>query len=77
MELYARLSHTSIIAFLDLKSAFDVANGEVILAQLVEFGVQENLLRWIRGYLRNRTSRMLFKVVRTRNLSLVLHRARY
>ena len=61
MELYARLSHTSVLAFLDLKSAFDVANGEVFLDQLVEFGVQGNLLRCIHGYLRNRTSRVLFK----------------
>jgi len=61
MELYARLSPTSVVAFLDLKSAFDVANREVILDQLVEYGVQGNLLRWIRGYLSNRTSRVLFK----------------
>ena len=61
MELYARLSPTSVVAFLDLKSAFDTANREIILDQLVEFGVQGNLLRWIRGYLRNRTSRVLFK----------------
>ncbi len=61
MELYARLSPTSVAAFLDLKSAFDIANREVILDQLVEFGVRGNLLRWIRGYLRNRNSRVLFK----------------
>lgn len=61
IELYARLSPTSVVAFLDLKSAFDIANREVILDQLVEFGVRGNLLRWIRGYLRNRTSRVLFK----------------
>ena len=54
MELYARLSSTTMVAFLDLKSAFDVANREIILDQLVE-------LRWIRGYLRSRTSRVLFK----------------
>ena len=59
MELYSRLSPTSVVAFLDLKSAFDIANREIILEQLVEFGVRGNL-RWIRGYLRNRTSRVLF-----------------
>ena len=61
MELYTCLSPNSVVAFLDLKSAFDIANREIILDQLVEFGVQGNLLRWIRGYLRNRTSRVLFK----------------
>ena len=61
MELYTRLCSTSVVAFLDLKSAFDVANRDVILDQLVTFGVKGNLLRWIRGYLRNRTSRVLFK----------------
>ena len=60
-ELYTRLSPTSVVAFLDLKSAFDVANKEIILDQLVEFGVQGHLLRWIRGYLCNRVSRVLFK----------------
>ena len=63
MELYTRLSPVSIVAFIDLKSAFDVANRDIILDQLVDFGVKGNLLRWIRGYLRNRTSRVLFKGV--------------
>ncbi len=61
VELYTRLSPTSVVAFLDLKSAFDIANKEIILDQLVDFGVQGNLLRWIRGYLCNRTSRVLFR----------------
>jgi len=63
MELYTRLSPTSVVAFLDLKSAFDVANKEIILDQLVDFGVKGNLLRWVRGYLCNRTSHVLFKGV--------------
>ena len=61
VDLYIRLSPTSLVAFLDLKSVFDVANREIILDQLVEFGIEENLLRWIRGYLCNRTSWVLFK----------------
>ncbi|KAK8388417.1 hypothetical protein O3P69_020418 [Scylla paramamosain] len=60
-ELYGRLTSTSVVAFIDLKSAFDVANREVILDQLVDFGVTGNLLGWVREYLRNRTSRVLFK----------------
>ncbi|XP_063858328.1 uncharacterized protein LOC135099751 [Scylla paramamosain] len=61
VELYGRLTSTSVVAFIDLKSAFDVANREVILDQLVDFGVTGNLLGWVREYLRNRTSRVLFK----------------
>ncbi|XP_076042121.1 uncharacterized protein LOC143026017 [Oratosquilla oratoria] len=61
MDLHACLSLTSVVVFLDLKSAFDVANREIILGQLVEFGVQGNLLRWIRGYLSNRISHVLFQ----------------
>lgn len=61
LELYTRLSPTSVVAFIDLKSAFDVANREIILDQLVDFGVKGNLLRWIRNYLSNRTARVLFR----------------
>ena len=61
LELYTRLSPNSVVAFIDLKSAFDVANREIILDQLVDFGVKGNLLRWIRGYLSNRTARVLFR----------------
>ncbi|XP_047502951.1 uncharacterized protein LOC125048330 [Penaeus chinensis] len=61
LELYTRLSSTSLVAFIDLKSAFDIANPDVILDQLVDFGISGNLLRWIRGYLSNRSSYVLFK----------------
>ncbi|XP_076059709.1 uncharacterized protein LOC143036346 [Oratosquilla oratoria] len=59
-ELYTRLSPTSIVAFLDLKSAFDIANKDIILNQLVNFGIKGNLLRWVQGYL-SRSSRVIFK----------------
>ncbi|XP_042891046.1 uncharacterized protein LOC122265711 [Penaeus japonicus] len=61
VELYTRLSSTSVVAFLDLKSAFDIANREIILDQLVDFGIQGNLLRWIRGFLSNRASCVMFR----------------
>jgi len=61
LELYTRLSSTSLVAFVDLKSAFDIANPDVILDQLVDFGICGNLLRWIRGYLSNRSSYVLFE----------------
>ncbi|XP_064104978.1 uncharacterized protein LOC135214534 [Macrobrachium nipponense] len=61
MELYARLFPTSAVAFIDLNSAFDVTNRDIILDQLIDFGIKGNLLRWIRGYLQNRISHVLFK----------------
>ncbi|XP_076054492.1 uncharacterized protein LOC143033183 [Oratosquilla oratoria] len=50
-----------LYTLLDLKSAFDIANRKIILDQLVDFGVRVNILKWIRGYLCNRTSRVYFK----------------
>ncbi|XP_068210351.1 uncharacterized protein [Palaemon carinicauda] len=50
-ELYSLLPSNSVIAFLDLKSAFDIANRDMILDQFVEFGVRGNLLKGINGYL--------------------------
>ncbi len=61
LEPYTHLSPTSVVAFIDFKSVFNVANREIILDQLVDFGFKGNLLRWIRGYLSNRTARILFK----------------
>ncbi|MPC54158.1 Retrovirus-related Pol polyprotein from type-2 retrotransposable element R2DM [Portunus trituberculatus] len=60
VDLYSRLSRDSVVAFVDLKSAFDVANRDIILDQLVAFGIKGNLLSWIRGYLSNRNSRVFF-----------------
>ena len=60
VDLYSRLSRDSVVAFIDLKSAFDVASRDIILDQLVAFGIRGNLLRWIRGYLSNRSSRVFF-----------------
>ncbi|KAK3893261.1 hypothetical protein Pcinc_002945 [Petrolisthes cinctipes] len=60
VDLYSRISRDSMVAFIDLRSAFDVANKDIILDQLVDFGIKGNLLWWIRGYLSNRTSRVFF-----------------
>ena len=55
------VSPASVVAFIDLKSAFDIANKDIIHDQLVDFGIKGNILRCICGYLRNRTSRVLFE----------------
>ena len=51
--------------FIDLKSAFDIANREVILEQLASFGIRGKLLSWIRMYLSNRSASVLFRGVRS------------
>ena len=58
---YTLVSPASVVAFIDLKSAFDIANKDIIHDQLVDFGIKGNILRCICGYLRNRTSRVLFE----------------
>ncbi|MPC38260.1 hypothetical protein E2C01_031767 [Portunus trituberculatus] len=60
VDLYSRISRDAVVAFIDLKSDFDVASRDIILDQLVDFGIRGNLLRWIRDYLSNRSSRVFF-----------------
>ncbi|KAK8744793.1 hypothetical protein OTU49_000617, partial [Cherax quadricarinatus] len=52
---------SSYTTFLDLKSAFDVANRHVIISELARMDVGGWLLRWIKGYLSNRKSSVLFQ----------------
>lgn len=59
---YLSVGHPySCVAFIDLKSAFDIANRDIILEELAGLGVRGQLFQWIRGYLSNRKSRVLFK----------------
>ncbi|KAK8382808.1 hypothetical protein O3P69_011390 [Scylla paramamosain] len=60
------------MAFIDLKSAFDVVNRDIILDQLMDIGINWHLRKWIRGYLSNRSSRVFFHGVysSSRGLSL-------
>ncbi|XP_068246218.1 uncharacterized protein [Palaemon carinicauda] len=64
MELYTRLSPTSVVAFIDLKSAFDIAHRDIILDQLIDFGIKGNLLRGV-------LSPFLFNILLHRLLSLL------
>ncbi|XP_069190835.1 uncharacterized protein [Procambarus clarkii] len=52
-------------AFIDLKSALDVAKGNIILEQLVEFGIKGNLRSWKKSYLSNKRASVLFKEVKS------------
>ena len=50
-------------AFVDLKGAFDRANKDVIMEELVLKGVRGKLLRWIRDYLYERKAKVVFQGV--------------
>ena len=51
-------NHSSVTVFLDLKSAFDIANRVVILDHLAALGVKGNLLQLIKSYFTDRTSKV-------------------
>ena len=48
-------------AFIDLKGAFDRANKDVIMEELIHKGIRGRLLGWIRDYLYNRTAQVWFQ----------------
>ena len=54
-------NHSAVTVFLDLKSAFDMANRVVILDHLVSLGVKGNLLQLIRSYFTDRFSKLYYK----------------
>ena len=54
-------SHTGVTTFLDLKSAFDIANRTVIMEHLVDLGVKGTLLEIIRSYFTDRFSKVYYK----------------
>lgn len=66
-EYFIREGPSSQEAFIDLQTAFDTANREIILEQLASFGVKGRLLTWLRGYLSNRTASVLFKGVKSKH----------
>lgn len=51
-------SEANCRAFIDMKGAFDRANKEVILEDLVNLGVTGKLLKWIQSYMSDRKARV-------------------
>ena len=52
---------SGVTTFLDLQTAFDIANSTVILDHLATLGVKGKLLELIRSYLTNRFSKVYYK----------------
>ncbi|MPC52189.1 hypothetical protein E2C01_046051 [Portunus trituberculatus] len=48
LSYYTRLSSSSMVAFIDLKSALDTANRDTILDQLLDLTIKGRVLKWIR-----------------------------
>ena len=63
-------NHSSVTVFLDLKSAFDIANRVVILDHLAALGVKGNLLQLIKSYFTDRNSKVYYKGYLTPNAKL-------
>ena len=53
--------HAKYSAFIDLKGAFDKAQGIVILEELAKMGVKGKLLQWLKEYLFNRRANVFFQ----------------
>ena len=43
-----------IAAFIDLKKAFDTINHNILLRKLLQFGLGQNIVKWITNYLTHR-----------------------
>ena len=61
MEFMNSETYTGVTTFVDLKSAFDIANRTVIMDHLVELGVKGKLLEIIRSYFTDRYSKVYYK----------------
>lgn len=51
------------VLFIDLNKAFDTLNHEVLLHNLLSFGICNNSFKWFRSYLRGRTQSVRWKGV--------------
>jgi len=51
----------SIVVFLDLKKAFELANKDAILSSLAEKGLKGKLLCWLQDYLTDRSAKIRFQ----------------
>ena len=60
-ELFSHYTPNTCTAFIDLKAAFDVANREIILDELINLGIEGATLTWISNYLSNRNSFVFYK----------------
>ena len=54
-------SITDVTVFLDLQTAFDVANRTVILDHLSKLGINGKILTWVKSYLSERYSKVFYK----------------
>ena len=64
LSVAGALSHPVVLILLDLSSAFDTVNHQILLSTQAELGIAVSALTWFTSYLTNRTCQV------TRNGSL-------
>ena len=47
----------TLAAFIDLRKAFDTVSHEILSKKMSKFGLHENIINWLKDYLRNRKQR--------------------
>ena len=53
----------SVLALLDLSSAFDTIDHEILIKHLkITFGIDGTALKWIESYITDRTQKVIIKV---------------
>lgn len=62
---YLTNCHRHANIFLDLISAFGIANTELILKHLASFVISNKLLKWIQMYISNRSGHVLFSRIKS------------
>ena len=66
LTLLAQANHRpTVVIFLDLEKAFELANPRAVHAALVQKGVRGRLLAWLRDYLQHRRARVKFEGLRS------------
>jgi retron-type reverse transcriptase len=59
-----------LLVALDVSAAFDTVQHEILLKRLVEAGIQESALEWMKSYLENRSQAVCFKGQKSNSRSI-------
>ena len=69
-DLFANINKgdTTLAAFIDLRKAFDTVNLSILIKKLEKAGIRDNMLRWCKNYLANRSQCTLANDVKSKLL---------
>ena len=60
----------TVASFIDLRKAFDTINHNILLKKLPHFGINVNVMKWIRNYLLNRKQKCTVNGITSRELDI-------